>query len=660
MNGYDFANDPEVSWEIILTPEALEENCREWADQKMFGWDVETSGMSSYHGARIIGHAAAWRRPNGQIRAIYIPCRHESYAGLFDAVRQLDPELVTAAVKPALEGPALKGGHNLPFDIQMAWADGIDVAAPVHCSLIMARIFDENQKNNALPTVLERLRIKHQRGWKDFIKPDIQAQMKALGLKKKELLNRHGYKYVTIPRLGFYAVQDAAYEFRLTEAQLPYAGQWADEWKMEMDLIWAACDIQRVGVPLDCEHLNRVAQEQQAEMDRIAVQVWQLAGEQFEITNDNMVRQILFHKLGLPSQGKTKGGKNKEKVDRVDEDALWALDRQGAAIAGLIRQYNAKEKVVSTYTHGLTDLVDPHGILHGQFNQNKAVTGRASMSNPNLQNIPTRTELGRKVKAAFVARPGKIRYCIDYSQVELRVLAHLSQDPLLLKVYHQGLDVHRNTAIEAFGTADKVDGIDMRRVAKILNFGIPFGITSMGVQRNINKDLPAGVPPIDEPRADGYLDAWFRNYAGVDRWRRSFWYQAQQNGGLIWNMFGLPRRVPWINSDQRWQVEQAQRQLTSTAVQGGAAGIVKRSMVKVYQYLKSQTHCEADLVLMVHDDLQFDMEPEGSAHVVREIKRIMEDTCQKAISVPLVADVEYFTTNWSEKKGEGHGFTMGG
>lgn len=649
---YAFTSDPEVSWEVVKTAQGLESAVRELDDAKVIGWDVETSGKAPWKGARIIGHAFAHRRPNGQLRSVYLPIRHESYAGLLDIVEQLDPEPVTQAVKPVLEkSGSLKVGHNLSFDVMFGHADGIDVAGPVHDTLIMARLIDENQMNYQLHHVLERCRIKHQRGWKTLIDPDIRAQMKAFKMRKKDLLGKFGYKYITVDRCGLYAVQDAAYELRLGEWQQPYAGQWGEVWQMEMELLWAGVDMTEIGVPIDRQHLSDLAAEQQALMDQLAVQIWTRTGEQFDLTNDAETRRVLFGKMGYPSQGKTKGGRSNERVDRVDEDALWSLEKHhGSEVAGLIRQYNSAEKVVSTYTHNMIELADDQGVLHGQFNQNKARTGRASMSDPNLQNIPTRTELGRRVKAAFVARPGKIRYCVDYSQIELRVLAHLSQDPLLLKVYHQGLDVHRNTAVEAFGTADKVDGIDMRRVAKILNFGIPFGITEMGVMRNINKDLPDGVPEIDEDRANGYLAAWFGKYAGVNNWRSQVWHQARLNDGLFWNLFGRPRRVPKINSSQNWEVEAARRQIVSTLVQGGAAGIVKRSMVRCYQYLKLQSDCDAQMVLMVHDDLQFDMEPPGSAKVLREVKGIMESTCQAMLSVPVVADVEYFTTNWAEKK----------
>jgi DNA polymerase I len=642
---YSFQHDPEVDWTIIRTPEALEEASREMADQRYASWDVETTGLDIWGRSRVIGHAAAWRRSNGRIRSIYAPMRHDTHLGVFDVVRQLEPDQVIAAFKPLLEGPALKMGHNLNFDVGISYHDGIEVAGPVHDTLIGAKLIDENQQSYRLEKVLERANILHQRGWKDMIKPDLASQAKHLRMKLSDFRQQHGYEFVTVDRLGLYANQDAVYELRLGEYQLPFVNQWPDIWQMEMRLFWVCLAMGRVGVPIKAKVLQDLAAEQQAVIDDLAPKIWQLAGEEFEISKDAQVRRILFHKLGYESQGKTKS-----EVDRIDDDVLWSLERfQNSEIAKLLRQYNAAAKVVSTYTTNIVELA-VNGVLHGEVDQAGAKTGRVSMRRPNLPNIPIRTELGRRVREAFVTRPGMVRYCCDYSQIELRILAHLSQDPLLLKVYREGLDAHRTTALEAFGTADKVAGVDMRRVAKILNFGVSFGMTEHGLMGNINKDLPDELPPIDESRAKGFLDSFYAKYRGIDAYRQALWYQARLNSGLFWNVFGRPRRVPRINHADDWVWRRAERQATSSMVQGSAADLVKFSMVAVHDYLKAQNDCEAYMVLMVHDDLQFDMAPSGSAKVIREIKRIMEQTCQHKLSVPIKADVEYFTDHWGNKK----------
>jgi len=647
MADYVFNNDPEVSWEIIRTADGIAPVVRELLDQKMFAWDVETNGLSVWQGAKIVGHGFAWRRPSGQIKSVYFPCRHQT-AGrdMFEDMTQIDPAVLSKELEPALGSPALKYGHNIKFDIHFGRADGINVQGQVHDSIIAAKLMDENQKGYALKQVLAREKIPHQVGWKKMINSALNRVAKDLQMKVSELKDRYGYAYVPIDICGNYCCQDCVYEFRLGEYQIPFQHQWAELWEMEMKLIWAIIRMEEKGVPLNAPHLEQLEAEHLAIMNELAPQIWSLAGEEFEITNDNALRKILFQKLGLPSKGKTK----KDKLDRVDDDVLWELETNGSQICGLIRKYNDSQKIASTYTRSILDLADANGIIHAEIDQSGAATGRFSCSQPNLQNIPVRTPMGRRVREAFVVRPGMFRYCLDYSQIELRILAHLSQDPILLRVYRDGLDVHRTTALEAFGTADKVDGVDMRRVAKILNFGIPFGITEFGVQKNINKDLPEGVEPITEQKATGYLESWYRKYAGVNAYRKSLWYQVEQNSGLFWNMFGRPRRIPYIASQNEWARKSAQRKITSTMVQGSAADLVKHCMVACDEYMVGQQDCEAAMVLMIHDDLQFDVMPEGSARFIRDIKGLMESTCQHRMSVPVVTDVEYFDESWGKKK----------
>lgn len=935
MPEYSFVHDPEVDHRTVYDGAQFETLMRELAAQKSFTWDVEGDGVDPFKGRRIIGHGFAWRRENGQLAAFYTPTRHESLMGLLPARQQLDADMVTAAVKPVLENPSVtKCGHYLHTDVMLAWADDIQVSGPLHDTLTASKLINENLYGYKLTDCLRTFRIKHDPDWKKSINPDIEQQSKHLfgtkGIKK--VVQAHGYKYCDTDLMGTYACQDVVYEQRLAEYQVPFNQRWWDTWQLEMELFWCAVDMRKKGVPVVPQILQDLAEEQQERMRDLQAFIWKLAGEEFDVGNDNELRRILFDKLGYPFHAKTKGkwvdGEKVNQQDKVDDDALWWLEKfHGCQLAKYQREWNKAAKIVSTYTLPIIELTDDHNILHTEFDPGGAKTGRfscltggaavrtregvvrmdevqagmevwthqqrwrpvvrqwrvgerevldfklangnvlsctrshrllcsdgewrtagviyerfkevggepqqpqvgceavpaqgsvdvggdcRSASNnvsqraacgeirhsyagaeslgglalfgverggeesdegaigiqtsaveghgfrrarildprtgrpaiirasagvgagvgcsgiagmgsdpshrreseeqrigqsggddssgsrayslvagaglqsvaieeinvggshtvydlmvaedetfevegivshnsrdPNLQNIPIRTPLGRRIREAFIAREGMVRYCLDYSQIELRVLAHLSQDPLLLKVYREGGDVHRTTAMEVFGSDQKVDGIDMRRLAKILNFGIPFGITEIGVQRNLNKDLPEGQDAIDEDRATWALNGWYHKYAGVDAWRKSIWYQFAQNGGEGWNMFGRPRRVEDILSDKAWKRSRAEREITSTMAQGGAADLIKRSMLRTWQYLKSQQDCEAYLVLMIHDDLQFDMMPDGSAKVIRECKKIMESTCQDVMSVPIKVDVEYFTDNWKNKR----------
>jgi len=655
---YSFLHDPEVEFAVVTDAPSFERWVRELSDQSCISWDVESDGLDPFRGRRIIGHAFAWRASNGKLRSFYVPIRHASLLGLFSTLTQLDPALVTSALRPVLENPrVLKAGHNLQADVMLALPDNLHVCGPVHDTLTAAKLADENRYSYKLPDCLRDFGIVHDPTWKAFITPDLEAASKQLYGQKgvKRVRDEHGYKYVDIARLGLYACQDAVYEHRLFEAQVPLNNRWRSIWDMEMELFWCAVDMRKIGVPVDVALLREVSATQQARLDELAPLIWKEAGEEFELGNDTALRRVLFDKLRYPSHSKTKGrwedGEHSGELDKVDDDALWWLEtHHGSLLAKYQREWNKSEKVVSTYTRPLVELADDHGVLHTEFDPAGAKTGRFSCKSPNLQNVPVRTELGREIRKAFVTRPGMVRFCLDYSQIELRLLAHLSQDPLLLKVYREGGDVHRQTAVTVFGTDQKVNGIDMRRLAKIVNFGIPFGITEVGVQRNLNKDLPVGQTPLDEASANKALLDWYAKYRGVDAYRRALWYQFERNDGLGWNMFGRPRRVPDILSTKKGARSRAERQITSSLVQGSAADLIKRSMLEAWKYVKTQKNCEANMVLMVHDDLQFDMSYAGSAATVREVKRIMESTCQPQMSVPVIVDCEYFTDNWNNKK----------
>jgi DNA polymerase-1 len=401
-----------------------------------------------------------------------------------------------------------------------------------------------------------------------------------------------------------------------------------------------------MGVPIDRKCLEDLAAECQGTMNEIAPRVWKLSGEEFDISNDGTIRRVLYEKLKAPVVGMTE-----KELPAVDDDALWMLEKQGWEIAKLIREWNAPQKILTTYTTSIVELTDAHGILHAQIDQGGARTGRVSSRQPNLQNVPVRSKLGRRVREAFVTRPGMVRYCLDYSQIELRILAHLSQDPLLLKIYREGLDAHSATAIEVFGTDGKIDGIDMRRIGKILNFGTAFGMTHLGLMRNVNKDLPEGQPPIDEARATRFREQFYQKYSGITLFQQRLWERLRRSEGRFQNLFGRPRRMPGILSKNRREMAAAERGSVASLVQGSAADLVKYSMCAVADYLDAgQAACECSMVLMIHDDLQFDMTFEGSAKTVRDIHRLMEQTCQGRLSVPIVTDVEYFTDNWANKK----------
>lgn len=648
---YSFANDKSQVWGGIQDGQALEEFCRELGDQKFFSFDTETSGTSPWGGRETIGYSFAWRRQNGQIRSGYIPMRHKSHLGLFTQIKQLDPSVVLPAIRPALERvDTQKAAYNGTFDVHFAHADGIHVGGRMHDGMIAAKLLDENHPSFELNHVMGRSNIPHEKGWKLSLNQELGEIGKAfLGSRATtQVKDQFGYQYVSVDRMIHYGCQDASYEFQLAEKQIPEVARWSRIWDLEMRLFWVVVRLSRNGVPVDIDLLEALAVEQEGVMASIAPRLFQLAGREFDIGNDTEVRAIIYDQMGYPVGAVTDSG-----APKLDDDALWDLEvNQRSEFAHWLRKYNVSQKIVSTYTRGIYKWCDKDHILHATFDAGGAKTGRVACRDPNLQNIPVRTAVGRRVRNAFVCTRRMIRSCFDYSQIELRMLADLSRDPTLLSIYHNDLDAHSITAKEVFGTDQKKDGVDMRRIAKVLNFGISFCMTDVGLRANVNKDLPAGQPPITEALAKFAINSFYTKYKTLAQFRESLWANARRNGGYFENKYGRPRRVEELLSPKNWQRNAGERQSMGSMVQGSSADLVKQSMVAVDEYVQAESRGRDDLamVLMIHDDLQFDMSTHKLAKRLRDIKHLMEGTCQPSMAVPIKVDCEYFTTNWNEKK----------
>lgn len=665
--------DQDVDWSIVQTGEAFEKAVRELADQKFYAWDTEGTGLRPFNGSQTIGHSFAWCQSNRRMKAVYIPTRHESERlglSLFSEETNMEEYLVTKALKPILEDPSTtKVAHHARHDIHMAWNDGIEPAGTFVDTVIACKLIDETWHNHMLHTCMVKANLPHDPSWKGAMKTEIERVARQMKQGPKQHKDEHGYKFSSIATCGRYACQDAAYELRLAEWAVPKVETgWPEIWKMESELLWVVVDMERKGVPIDPDKLRQLSDLAYAQQAHWAPKVYGAAGFDFDIGNDTAVRESLYDKLGFPVLATTKAG-----LPKVDDDTLWKLalgigvqpedvERVRKVIAPL-REWRDYQKIKTTYSLGLIELADANNILHTELDQGGAVTGRLSSRKPNLQNIPVRTELGRRVREAFHARPGMIRYALDFSQVELRILAHLTKDPLLLKIYREGLDAHATTALEAFGTADKVNGVDMRRVGKILNFGTSFCMTHVGLMSNVNKDLPDGVPWITEEKAKGFQVTFYQKYSSITRYRQYLWRCVEAHPNHYFeNLFGRPRRMGrgFDYDAPKWLRRKVERMTIASMVQGSAADLIKFAMVATHKYLKSQHACEADLVLMIHDDFQVDMIPDGSAQVVREVKQIMETEGVQQLrrikgvdlAVPVVVDIEYFAApdgNWAEK-----------
>jgi DNA polymerase-1 len=388
--------------------------------------------------------------------------------------------------------------------------------------------------------------------------------------------------------------------------------------------------MEQTGVLIDSGILAALSNELESRIATLSQEIYDLAGVSFNINSPKQLGEILFDKLQLPKPGK----RGKTKVPSTASDVLEAL-APAHTIAAKVLEHRQLMKLKGTYVDALPALVDPAtGRLHTTFNQAGAATGRISSSNPNLQNIPIRTELGREVRAAFISRPGWNLLAADYSQIELRILAHISGDPVLTDAFRRGEDIHTRTAAEVFGVPPLMIGPEERRRAKAVNFGIAYGLSPFGLSQQL------GIPMGD---ARQYIDAYFKRYAGVKKYMDDAIQQARDTG-YTKTLVGRLRPIHDLDSKNPAARGFAERTAINSPIQGSAADIIKLAMIRVDQRLREQGG-QALMLLQVHDELLFEVPEDETAAVADMVKREMEQAY--ALKVPLIADVKA-GKNWRD------------
>jgi DNA polymerase-1 len=403
--------------------------------------------------------------------------------------------------------------------------------------------------------------------------------------------------------------------------------------EVEMPLVFVLAGMERRGVRLDVAALAEMSREYQQRLDALMVEIYAVAGGEFNINSPPQLRTVLFEQLGLSKKGVRRGKTGYS----TDVDVLTRLAREHPVPAKIL-EYRALSKLKSTYIDALPAAVNPAtGRLHTSFNQTVAVTGRLSSSNPNLQNIPIRGDEGARVRATFVAEPGFVLLSADYSQIELRVLAHLAQDPVLIEAFRSDGDVHAQTAAEMFGVLPGTVTADMRRAAKVVNFGIVYG---MGPQR-LSHEL--GVPLVE---AERYIERYFRRHAGVRRYLDDT-IAAARRSGYVSTLCGRRRAVPDLASRDRAVSQAAERTATNTPIQGSAADIIKMAMVAVDRRLRAEAR-PAAMILQVHDELLFEVAEEDVEICGTVIRAEMEGVVD--LAVPLRIDLGV-GRHWGEAHG---------
>jgi DNA polymerase-1 len=400
---------------------------------------------------------------------------------------------------------------------------------------------------------------------------------------------------------------------------------------MDLPLVSVLLRMEQAGVRIDSSVLGAMSTRLAVDMDNLAERIYTESGHRFNINSPKQLGDVLFNKMLLPKPMKY----GKGKVVSTAQDVLEEL-AEHHAVPALVLEYRQLSKLKSTYLDSLPQLTDAQGRVHTTFNQVGTATGRLSSTNPNLQNIPIRTALGREIRAAFIAAPGNVLMSADYSQIELRLMAHFSQDPLLLDAYRTGKDIHTLTASEVFGVPPEEIDKQTRARAKAVNFGIVYGISPFGLAAQLN---------IDQKTAKTYIETYFDRYKGVQRFIEET-LETVRRDQSVKTYFGRIRPIPDIQSRNPNMRGFAERTAVNTPLQGTAADLIKLAMLRIDQVIRGRK-LKSQMTLQVHDELLFDVVPEEAEELQQLVKEEMEHV--EEFSVPIVAEVG-IGENWRDIK----------
>jgi DNA polymerase I len=599
----------EKHYETVLTRESLQRWLERIRHARLTAIDTETDSLDGMT-AHIVGVSLAVKVGE----AAYIPLRH-SYG---DAPDQLPVDEVLAALKPWLEdASARKLGQNIKYDTHVFANAGIAVRGYAHDTMLESYVLEAHK-----PHGLESLASRH---------------LGRSGLSYEDVCGKGAHQIpfaqVEVQRAAEYSCEDSEMTLHVHETLWPQlleqAGPLFVYEKIEMPSVAVLGRIERNGVLIDAAVLSRQSQELAERLMALEREAHELAGQPFNLGSPKQIGEILFGKLGLPVKKKTASG-----VPSTDEEVLAELAADYPLPAKLL-EHRSLAKLKGTYTDKLPLMVNPAtGRVHTNYAQAVAVTGRLSSNDPNLQNIPIRTPEGRRVREAFVAPPGHSILSADYSQIELRIMAHISEDPGLLKAFAEGMDVHRATASEVFGIAPEQVTSEQRRYAKTINFGLIYGMGAFGLAQSLGLERSA---------ATTYIERYFQRFAGVKRYMDETKASARAKG-YVETLFGRRIYLPEINGGNGPRKSGAERQAINAPMQGTAADLIKLAMVAVQDLIDHERRATR-MIMQVHDELVFEV-PQGEIAWAREaVPRVMAAVAQ--FRVPLLAEVGV-GPNWDQ------------
>jgi DNA polymerase I len=582
---------------------------RQWADgiRKMerFAVDTETTSEQPVR-AELVGISLC--AEDG--KACYVPVAH-TYGD------QLKKEEVLSVLGPLLEDPNLpKVGQNIKYDMIVFKNEGVEIRG-IECDTMLASyLLDPSRRGHSLDDLAEV-----------FLQHRMIPIKELIGTGKSQIL----FSAVDIPEAAEYACEDAEATFKVASILCPRLDKegLGDLFRdIELPLIPVLADMELAGVRVDIAYLNQLSEEFAVILAKTEAEIYELAGERFNINSPKQLGEILFHKLGMKSAKKTKSGPSTS-LDVLEELSFeHELPRK-------ILDYRSIFKLKSTYIDALRSLVNPRtGRIHTSYNQAVAATGRLSSSDPNLQNIPIRTEEGRKIRKAFVPDEGYVFVAADYSQIELRIMAHVSGDERLKTAFSAGEDIHAITAASVFNCSPAHVTPEMRRKAKAINFGIMYGMGPFKL---------AGQIGVGMKMARKYLEDYYETYAGVRKFMKELPEKATKDG-YVTTILGRKRFLPDLNNPNRIAQQAAQRAAINSTMQGSAADLMKLAMIRVHNALH-ESRMPATMILQVHDELILEVRKDAAKDAAALLKKEMEGVYP--LSVPLVVDVAT-GNNWGE------------
>ena len=600
----------ESEYEIVLDSPALDRWLEQLQTAPAFAFDTETTSLD-YMQAEIVGVSFAVEVG----RAAYVPLAHQDP----DTSEQLDRERVLARLKPLLEDPGkAKIGQNLKYDMSVLARYGIRINGVILDTMLESYVFNSNMGRHDMDSLALRFL-----DYQTIHYEDVAGKGK----------NQISFEQVPVATAGPYAAEDADISLRLHECLWPQLeaipSLEALYRTIETPLIAVLSDIERTGVKVDGEMLKHQGAEIGQRLCELEQQAHTLVGHTFNLGSPKQLQQILYEEMGIEAIAKTPKGQPSTAESVLQELALeHDLPR-------LILEHRGLSKLRSTYTGALPECINAvSGRVHTSYHQAVASTGRLSSSSPNLQNIPVRTEEGRRIRKAFIAEPGYRLLAADYSQIELRIMAHLSEDTGLLVAFAAGEDVHRATAAEVFSVALEAVSSDQRRNAKAINFGLIYGMSAFGLARQLK---------IPRSEAQAYVDLYFTRYPGVkaymDRTR-----QTAREAGYVETLFRRRLYVAEINSRNVQRRQAAERTAINAPMQGTAADIIKRAMITVHNWILSSP-LDVRMIMQVHDELVFEILESQLDEASRQIQEQM--TAAADLAVPLVVDLGT-GLNWDE------------